>query len=109
MSLSSNLIKNPGLRVLPPGVERYVIQGGGIHVFEINSDDKIEIVNDEGKQFCEVIAFNSKGKYDLTILNLKANSDGDFLKKSISQDQKISNIFKKKKFRFRKIKSFKTF
>ena len=38
MSLSSNLIKNPGLRVLPPGVERYVIQGGGIHVFEINSD-----------------------------------------------------------------------
>ena len=51
MSLSSNLIKNPGLRVLPPGVERYVIQGGGIHVFEINSDDKIEIVNDEGKQF----------------------------------------------------------
>ena len=48
MSLSSNLIKNPGLRVLPPGVERYVIQGGGIHVFEIFPDDKIEIVNDEG-------------------------------------------------------------
>ena len=100
MSLSSNLIKNPGLRVLPPGVERYVIQGGGIHVFEINSDDKIEIVNDEGKQFCEVIAFNSKGKHDLTILNLKANSDGDFLKKSISQDQKISNILKKKNIKF---------
>ena len=57
MSLSSNLIKNPGLRVLPPGVERYVIQGGGIHVFEIYSDDKIEIVNDEGKQICEIICF----------------------------------------------------
>ena len=73
MSLSSNLIKNPGLRVLPPGVERYVIQGGGIHVFEIFPDDKIEIVNDEGKQICELIVFNSKGKSDLTILNLKEN------------------------------------
>ena len=109
MSLSSNLIKNPGLRVLPPGVERYVIQGGGIHVFEINSDDKIEIVNDEGKQFCEVIAFNSKGKHDLTILNLKANSDGDFLKKSISQDQKISNIFKKKNLNLERSKASRLF
>ena len=109
MSLSSNLIKNPGLRVLPPGVERYVIQGGGIHVFEINSDDKIEIVNDEGKQFCEVIAFNSKGKHDLTILNLKENSDGDFLKKSISQDQKISNIFKKKNLDLERSKASRLF
>ena len=109
MSLSSNLIKNPGLRVLPPGVERYVIQGGGIHVFEINSDDKIEIVNDEGKQFCEVIAFNSKGKHDLTILNLKANSDGDFLKKSISQDQKILNIFKKKNLDLERSKASRLF
>ena len=69
MSLSSNLIKNPGLRVLPPGVERYVIQGGGIHVFEIFPDDKIEIVNDEGKQICELIVFNSKGKSDLTTVS----------------------------------------
>ena len=96
MSLSSNLIKNPGLRVLPPGVERYVIQGGGIHVFEIFPDDKIEIVNDEGKQICELIVFDSKGKNDLIILNLKENSDGEFLKKAIFQDQKILNLFKKK-------------
>ena len=64
MSLSSNLIKNPGLRVLPPGVERYVIQGGGIHVFEINSDDKIEIVNDEGKQFCDCLLYTSPSPRD---------------------------------------------
>ena len=58
MSLSSNLIKNPGLRVLPPGVERYVIQGGGMHVFEIFQDDKIENVNDEGKTICELSGSN---------------------------------------------------
>ena len=96
MSLSSNLIKNPGLRVLPPGVERYVIQGGGIHVFEIFPDDKIEIVNDKGKQICELIVFNSKGKSDLTILNLKENSDGEFFKKQSSKNKKFLIYLKKK-------------
>ena len=96
MSLSSNLIKNPGLRVLPPGVERYVIQGGGIHVFEIFPDDKIEIVNDKGKQICELIVFNSKGKSDLTILNLKENSDGEFFKKQSSKIKKFLIYLKKK-------------
>ena len=32
---TSKDIKNPGLRTLPPGVERYLIQGGGINVLEI--------------------------------------------------------------------------
>ena len=67
MSETSYTVREPGLNILPPGVERYVIQGGGIHVFEINSDDKIEIVNDEGKQFCEVIAFNSVSYTHLTL------------------------------------------
>ena len=94
MSLSSNLIKNPGLRVLPPGVERYVIQGCGINIFEIFPDDEIKIVNDEGKQVCEIIVFNSKGKNDLSILSLKENSDGKFIKQAINEDTKISNLLK---------------
>ena len=83
-------IKNPGLRTLPPGVERYFVPGGGISVIEINSEDKIEIINDEGKQICEVTVFNSKGKSDLSILSLKENSKGEFSKKTISKDKKIS-------------------
>ena len=62
-------IKNPGLRTLPPGVERYFIKGGGLSVIEVSPEDKIEIVNDEGKQTCEIIVFNTKGKSDLSILN----------------------------------------
>ena len=45
MSLSSNLIKNPGLRVLPPGVERYVINGGGLTGVQVFPDDEIETVS----------------------------------------------------------------
>ena len=90
MSTSLN-INNPGLRALPPGVERYYIRGGGLSVIEVSPEDKIEIVNDEGKQTCEIIVFNSKGKSDLSILNLKENSNANFSKKTISQDEKFLN------------------
>ena len=64
-------IRNPGLRTLPPGVERYFVRGGGLSVLEVLPEDKLEIINDEGKQTCEVVVFNSKGKSDPSILNLK--------------------------------------
>ena len=64
-------IRNPGLRTLPPGVERYFVRGGGLSILEVLPEDKLEIINDEGKQTCEVVVFNSKGKSDLSILNLK--------------------------------------
>ena len=99
--LTSLDIKNPGLRNLPPGVERYFVKGGGISVIEISAEDKIEIINDEGKQSCEVIVFNSKGKCDLSILNLKENGDANFSKKTISKDKKISKLFNHKKLRYK--------
>ncbi len=43
-------IRNPGLRTLPPGVERYFVKGGGLSVIKISPEDKLEIINDEGKQ-----------------------------------------------------------
>ncbi len=57
-------IKNPGLRTLPPGVERYFVKGGGLSVIEVSPEDKIEIVNDEANQTSEIIVFNTKGKSD---------------------------------------------
>ena len=103
--LTSLNIKNPGLRTLPPGVERYYVRGGGLSVIEVLPEDKIEIVNDEGKQTCEIVVFNSKGKSDLSILNLKENSDAIFSKKTILSDEKITKLFKRKKFDLSKAKS----
>ena len=45
-------IRNPGLRTLPPGVERYFVRGGGLSALEVLPDDELEIINDEGKQIC---------------------------------------------------------
>ena len=47
--LTSMDIKDPGLRSLPPGVERYLIAGGGLSVITLDPDDKIEIIDTEGK------------------------------------------------------------
>ena len=93
---TSNDIRNPGLRTLPPGVERYFVRGGGLSIIEVLPEDKIEIINEEGRQICEIIVFNSKGKSDLSILNLKENANADFSKKTIANDEKISKLLKKK-------------
>ena len=65
MVLTSNNIKNPGLKILPPGIEKYFVKGGGLSVIEVSPEDTVEIINEEGKQICEIIVFNSKGKSDL--------------------------------------------
>ena len=47
-------IKEPGLNVLPPGVERYVVNAGGITGIQIFPEDEIEIINNEGNQISGV-------------------------------------------------------
>ena len=43
-------IKNPGLNILPSGVEKYLVKGGGLSVLEVSPEDKIEIINEEGQK-----------------------------------------------------------
>ena len=65
---SSTNIKEPGLNVLPPGVERYIVNGGGLTGIQILPDDEIEIINKEGNQICEISVFNKDGKSEQAIL-----------------------------------------
>jgi len=53
--LTSMDIKDPGLRSLPLGVERYLVKGGGLSVITLDPDDEIEITDTEGKQKCEIM------------------------------------------------------
>ena len=41
--LTSLNIKEPGLNVLPLGVERYIVNGGGLTGVQILPEDEIEI------------------------------------------------------------------
>ena len=55
MSQTTLDIKEPGLNVLPPGVERHVVNAGGLTGLQIFPDDEIEIVNNEGNQLLSLI------------------------------------------------------
>ena len=83
-------IKEPGLNVLPLGVERYVVNGGGLTGVQILPDDEIEIINNEGNQLCEILVFNKDGKSELSILNLKENKNSNEIKKILSKKDESS-------------------
>ena len=93
MSQTTLDIKEPGLNVLPPGVERHVINAGGLTGLQIFPDDEIEIINNEGGQICEISVFNKNGKSDSGILNLKNdNKDLTKLKKTLNKKDEASQI-----------------
>ena len=91
--LEENLrINEPGLNVLPPGVERYVINGGGLTGVQIFPDDEIEIINNEGNQICEIVVFNSDGNSDPSILNLKSSKSENDIIKILNRNEESSKI-----------------
>ena len=91
LNTSAN-IKEHGLNVLPPGVERYIVNGGGLTGIQILPDDEIEIINNEGNQLCEISVFNKEGKSEPAILNLKENKDASEIKKILLKKDESSLI-----------------
>ena len=85
MSQTTLDIKEPGPNVLPPGVERHVVNAGGLTGLQIFPDDEIEIINEEGNQICEIICFDKDGKSELGILNQKENSKKSFIKEILNR------------------------
>ncbi len=64
-------VRVPGIRTLPPGVERYRVSGGGATVIELHPGDTLKVIDPEGRQRCEVVAFRSGGKADAGVLGAK--------------------------------------
>ena len=106
-------IKEPGLNVLPPGVERYVVNAGGITGIQIFPEDEIKIVNNEGNQICEISVFNKDGKSELAILGLREVKDSSEIKKILFKKDETSLQallqLKKKKLKYREIKIISDF
>src|SRR5262245_22253654 len=75
-----SIILRPGLRALPPGVERYKVAGGGSLVVPIEARDEITFTDLEGLQPCEVIAAGNDGRIDLGIIGARADADAVGLK-----------------------------
>ncbi|MYG88047.1 MAG: DUF1989 domain-containing protein [Acidimicrobiales bacterium] len=60
----------PGLMLLGTGVERYRVTGGGATVLALAAGDELEIVDPEGCQPCELVAFDTGGQSDPGLLEV---------------------------------------
>lgn len=83
---SPSLILRPGVVSLPAGTERYLIDGGGSVIVEIFAGDRLEVVDKEGCQPCEIIGIGGDGRFDASVLRTKSDNDADGFKAILSAD-----------------------
>ncbi len=67
-------IYRPGVRLLPPGHERYQVPAGGSIVISLEAGDEITITNLEGGQVCELMAADTGGRVSTGIIGSNAPS-----------------------------------
>ena len=67
-------VREPGLPRFDPGIERYRVAGLGAVILHLFPGDRVEVVDREGRQACDVVAFGAGGKPDLGALDLKAGT-----------------------------------
>ena len=77
----------PGLPVLPEGMERHPIPGGGSRAVEIFSGDILTIQDVEGLQPVELVFFAPNGTSDAGMIGAKGGRDPSGLKASLLRHQ----------------------
>ena len=71
--ITPDLRPEPRLVAFDLGRERYPVRGGGAAVLSLGAGDQITIVDTEGRQSCQLAAFNSQGADDLDSFGVKAD------------------------------------
>ena len=69
----------PGLPLLPHGVERYVVPGGGSRGIKIDKGDEITVVDREGLQLGEMVFFAPDGSSDAGMIGAKGCGQAEHL------------------------------
>ena len=62
----------PGLAGFTPGTERYRLRGGGSLTVALQPGDRIAVTDIEGRQPCELVAFDASGRGDGGVLGAPA-------------------------------------
>ena len=66
-------LREPGLGLRTPTLERYRVAGGGLTVVALAAGDALEVIDPEGLQACEVMAWDAQGREALAALGLRAS------------------------------------
>ena len=86
-------ILRPGVRSRLSDIERYRVAGGGSVVFRVFGGDRLQIVDVEGRQPGEILAF-AEGRCDVKMLNVAANGQGKGLKQILGSEEPSVERFK---------------
>ncbi|WP_415402314.1 DUF1989 domain-containing protein [Tateyamaria sp. SN3-11] len=73
-------IIQPAQFSMPPGTERYVVQGGGAVLIPVEAGDYVTVINDEGGQVCELVSADDQGRVADSILDRVADATADGLR-----------------------------
>jgi aminomethyltransferase len=78
-------VLEPGLPALDPGVERYVVQGGGAIAIALEPGDVLEILDLEGRQAAELVLFSPAGREDAGAIGARAAHESTGLHRILSE------------------------
>ncbi|MFT4715620.1 MAG: aminomethyltransferase [Paracoccaceae bacterium] len=84
MPFGVNGISNPGLPILPHGMERYPVAGGASRAVRIEKGDTISIVDREGLQPVEMVFFAPNGTSDASMIGAKGGRDPKGLQQALA-------------------------
>lgn len=76
----------PGLPVLPHGVQRYPVPGGGSRAVRIDKGDEFSVLDREGLQPAELAFFAPDGSSDAAMIGTTGGGDGDGLRAALAGD-----------------------
>ncbi len=79
-------ISEPGLPILPHGVERYPVPGGGSRAVSIRKGDEISVLDREGLQPAELVFFDENGISDPAMIGAVSNGDAAGVKQVLAAD-----------------------
>jgi len=74
----------PGLPILPHGVERHPVPGGGSRAVAIEKGDEISVLDREGLQSAELVFFTSDGRSDAGMIGAKGSGDAKGLQAALA-------------------------
>jgi aminomethyltransferase len=77
-------IISPGLPVLPHGVERHPVPGGGSRAVAIGRGDEISVLDREGLQSAELVFFTPDGRSDAGMIGASGQGDAKGLQAALA-------------------------
>lgn len=77
-------IITPGLPILPHGVERHPVPGGGSRAVPIEKGDEFSVMDREGLQPCEIVFFAPDGTSDAGMIGAKGQGEAKGLERALS-------------------------